>query len=115
MHGVSASPRDQGQRMDTQQTLEDLVYLKGVLQDLRAHISMTLLVWKDFSRVDGHISFFSDMTGKDANISLERIKQSFTQLELLEQKLSLLCRHCTDSAGDVGQLVKTLAFVDHHL
>jgi len=101
--------------MDTQQNFEDLVRLKGVLQDLRAHMSMAMLVWKDSSRVNGHISFFSEITAKDANISLERMKQSFAELELLEQKLGRLYRHCTDSAGDVGQLVNTHAFADPSL
>jgi len=73
VHGVSAFPLDQGQRMDTQRTLEDPVRFRGVLQDLCANMSMTLLVWNDFCRVDGHVSFFLNMTTKDANISLENI------------------------------------------
>ncbi|KAI1556727.1 hypothetical protein PtrSN002B_001891 [Pyrenophora tritici-repentis] len=96
--GVSALLHDQDQRTSLKQTLEDLVNLKGVLQDVRSHLADTLLAWRDFSKDDGHISVFSDMTAEDANKALEGIKHSFAQLGLLEQKLGQLHRQCIDSA-----------------
>lgn len=112
VHDVPALPRSPDQRTNTQRTLEGLVNLNGILQDLRVHLSMTVSVWKDFSRVDGHISFFSDMTAEDANIALERIKESFEQLKLLEQKLSLLYKECTKAASVVSQLLHPCACSD---
>ncbi|PWO28522.1 4HBT-2 domain containing protein [Pyrenophora tritici-repentis] len=101
--GVSALLHDQDQRTSLKQTLEDLVNLKGVLQDVRSHLADTLLAWRDFSKDDGHISVFSDMTAEDANKALEGIKHSFAQLGLLEQKLGQLHRQCIDSADVVRQ------------
>lgn len=78
--------------------------LKELLQELRAHLSITAAAWDDFSAPDGHINFFSDITDRDAKIALHTLRELLGKLKRLERKLAILDRHCVESADVVGHL-----------
>ena len=88
--------------MQNRKSLEDTVILKAVLQELRVYLSTTTASWDDFSAVDGHINFFSDINEKDVRLALHTLRESFRTLKRLERKLSILDGHCGESTDVVS-------------
>ncbi|KAI4949835.1 hypothetical protein J4E86_007790 [Alternaria arbusti] len=90
-------PRSYDKPTSNRQSLEDTVILKEVLQELRVHLSTTTAAWDDFSGIDGHMDFFSDIDNREAWIAIHTLQESFRKLKGLERRLSILDRHCAES------------------
>jgi hypothetical protein len=85
--------------LDLESALDWTVRTIELLKQLRSPLSKTSRAWSKFASLDGDISYFLDMHEEQstAHSSLLSIKESFEELEDLQQTTAHLTESCRKS------------------
>jgi hypothetical protein len=73
-----------------------------LLRRVRCYTSTAIRAWKEFSARDGDMRFLNNHRDNKTRISLNKMRESFFNLAVLEEKLVALDKTCEESAKIVS-------------
>jgi hypothetical protein len=96
-------PQQPEVRSDIQSSLNRTIKTMQLLRRVRFHTSTAIKAWKEFSARNGDMRFLQSQQDHKAKVSLNRIRDSFFNLAILEEKLVALDKTCEESAKIVSR------------
>lgn len=94
---MSAVQQPQG-HIDIQSSLNRTIKTMQLLRRVRLHTSTAIKAWKAFSARNGDIRYLNSHQDRMAKVSLNKIRNSFFNLAILDEKLVALDKTCEESA-----------------
>jgi hypothetical protein len=98
-----SGPQQPEVRIDIQSSLNRTIKTMQLLRRVRSHTSTAIKAWKEFSARNGDMRFLHNHRDHKTKISLNRIRDSFFNLAILEEKLVALDKTCEESAKIVSR------------